>query len=243
MQDSATNLLVVTTRHDTHAALIRSAISKGKAVFVENRYASTEKDLEGIINAYQHAEAPFVMVGFNRRFAPLVASLKSLLMAKSQPKSFIYTINAGHIPGDHWTQDLEIGGGRLLGEGCHFVDLLRYLAAASITQAYVTYSDPPGPNMMDTFTIQLDFADGSIGSIHYFANGSKSFPKERLEVFCGGSVIQLDNFRKLEGYGWKGFHARNLAPKTKVMRMKSRPWSTPLSKANLHLSHLKKSLR
>ena len=205
LQDSATKLLVVTTRHDTHAALVKSAISKGKAVFVEKPLCLHRKELEEIIQAYQQADAPFVMVGFNRRFAPLVASLKSLLMAKSEPKSFIYTINAGHISGDHWTQDREIGGGRLLGEGCHFVDLLRYLAAATITQASVSYSCPRGPNMMDTFTIQLDFADGSIGSIHYFANGSKSFPKERLEVFCGGSVIQLDNFRKLEGYGWKGF--------------------------------------
>ena len=157
------------------------------------------------------------MVGFNRRFAPLVASLKSLLMAKSQPKSFIYTINAGHIPGDHWTQDRETEGA--LGEGIlsTFSGILLWPPLPRFPQ---TYSDPPGPNMMDTFTIQLDFADGSIGSIHYFANGSKSF---QGAIGGGGSVIQLDNFRKLEGYGWKGFHARNLAPKTKVMRMKSRP--------------------
>ena len=112
------------------------------------------------------------------------------------------TVNAGAIPADHWTQDPAIGGGRILGEACHFIDLLRYLAASPITQYAITrMSAAPG----DTATIQLTFADGSIGAIHYCANGSKRFPKERLEVFTAGRVLVLDNFRTLEGYGWPGF--------------------------------------
>jgi predicted dehydrogenase len=135
----------------------------------------------------------------------LAQTLKRLVEAKSEVKSFIYTVNAGHIPPDHWMQDPDIGGVRLLAEGCHFIDLLRYLAGRSIDSAYVTYTTPAGVDTRDTFSIQMTFADGSIGTVHYFANGSKSFPKERLEVFCGGGVLQLDNFRTLQGFGWKGF--------------------------------------
>jgi predicted dehydrogenase len=144
-----------------------------------------------------------LMVGFNRRFAPQIQKLKELLDGVQGAKSFIMTVNAGQIPADHWTQDPAVGGGRVIGEACHFVDLLRFLAGASITGYHSAYLGKDA--LRDKASLMLSFADGSTGTVHYLANGHKSFPKERLEVFCGGRVLQLDNFRKLKGYGWPGF--------------------------------------
>jgi predicted dehydrogenase len=152
------------------------------------------------------------MVGFNRRFAPQIQKIKELLASVNEPKAFIMTVNAGAIPPDHWTQDPQIGGGRIIGEGCHFVDLLRFLAGVPITGVQTTMMGAvPGVAVRDdkvSFTLRL--ADGSFGTVHYLANGHPSFPKERLEVFCAGRVLQLDNFRKLHGYSWPGFKKMNL---------------------------------
>jgi predicted dehydrogenase len=152
------------------------------------------------------------MLGFNRRFAPQVLKVRQLLAAVAEPKSFVMTVNAGAIPPDHWTQDKAVGGGRIVGEGCHFIDLLRHLAGAPIVgQHAVALGRHPALAITDDkATITLQFADGSVGTIHYLANGDKGFPKERLEVFCAGRVLQLDNFRKLRGWGWKGFSKLNL---------------------------------
>src|SRR3989442_12714523 len=117
------------------------------------------------------------------------------------------TVNAGQIPADHWTQDRQVGGGRIVGEGCHFIDLLRFLAGSRIIAFQVSAMEA---RTHDTASIQLKFADGSIGSVHYLANGDKSFPKERLEVFIAGRVLPLDNYRKLRGFGWPGFRSMNL---------------------------------
>jgi predicted dehydrogenase len=152
------------------------------------------------------------MVGFNRRFAPLAKTMKRLLDGVGQPKALIATVNAGHIPAEHWTQDPAIGGGRIVGEACHYVDLLRHLAGSPIVEASSTVMTA---GVGDTATLQLAFADGSIGTIHYFANGSKRFPKERVEAFVGGRVLQLDNFRKLTGYGWPGFSKERLRSQDK----------------------------
>jgi predicted dehydrogenase len=144
------------------------------------------------------------MVGFNRRFAPQVVKMKALLETVAEPKSFVMTVNAGEIPADHWTQDPEVGGGRIIGEACHFIDLLRHLAGAPIVRHHaVALGRHPGLAVTeDKAMITLEFADGSVGTIHYLANGHKAFPKERLEVFCAGRVLQLDNFRSLRGWGW-----------------------------------------
>jgi predicted dehydrogenase len=147
------------------------------------------------------------MVGFNRRFAPHTRKAKLILESVTGPKAFVMTVNAGSVPADHWTQDADSGGGRILGEACHFIDLLRFLAGAPITRHTSTHM---AGQTGDTATIQLSFQDGSIGTIHYLANGSRKFPKERLEVFAAGGVLQLDNFRKLKGYGWPGFSSMNL---------------------------------
>ena len=149
------------------------------------------------------------MVGFNRRFSSLIYDLKNLLNKKNERKSFIYTCNAGFISEDHWIQNPKIGGGRLIGEACHFVDLLFYLSGSKIKSLEVNYM-LENIKRQDTFSINLTFVDGSIGTIHYFANGNNSFPKERIEVFCGGSIFRLDNFKKLTAWGVHNYNKRRL---------------------------------
>ena len=205
-------MVVITTRHDSHARFVMRALEAGKHVFVEKPLCLNLPELKEIEAAYNQASeqassAPIIMVGFNRRFSPQVQKMKQLLNGVKGPKSFVMTVNAGAIPADHWIQDREIGGGRVIGEVCHFIDLLRFMAGVSIIGYQRIGMDS---STQDTITLQLSFADGSIGTVHYFANGSKSFPKERLEVFASGGVLQLDNFRKLTGYGWPGFKKMNL---------------------------------
>ena len=212
LADPRTQAVVITTRHNSHAAYTIKALEAGKHVFVEKPLCLTKLELADIETAYTGTKngthpKPLLMVGFNRRFAPQVQKIKQLLSTVSGPKAFIMTVNAGAIPAEHWTQDVEAGGGRLLGEACHFVDLMRCLAESSIATWQCTRMQANTP---DTFSIELKFVDGSIGTIHYFANGSKAFSKERLEVFVAGRVLQLDNFRKLVGYGWPGFKSMNL---------------------------------
>ena len=211
MSDPSIDAVVVTTRHDTHACFVVEALDRGKHVFVEKPLCITLGELAAIEAAHARVAsagpAPLLMVGFNRRFAPHVQTIKRLLGGISAPKSMVMTVNAGAIPADHWTQDPSIGGGRIIGEGCHFVDLLRFLAGAPIVSSSRIAM---AGSLADTATLNLGFADGSIGAIHYFANGSKSLPKERLEVFAQGRVLQLDNFRALRGFGWPGFTGSRL---------------------------------
>ena len=199
--------VVVTTRHDSHARFVLQALAARRHVFVEKPLCLTLDELASISAAHAQAPGVLLMVGFNRRFAPQVRRIKELLRGVSTPKSFVMMVNAGAIPPEHWTQDPNVGGGRLLGEGCHFVDLLRFLADAPIVSHVASYMDS---QTRDTVSVDLRFADGSIGTIHYFANGSKAFAKERLEVFAQGRVLQLDNFRRLRGFGWPGFTSMNL---------------------------------
>ena len=207
LADPAAQVVVVATRHDSHAEYVLRALAAGKHVFVEKPLALRPDELDRIAAACTAAPQQLLMVGFNRRFAPQVQRIKTLLAGAPGPKAFVMTVNAGAIPANHWTQDREVGGGRLVGEGCHFIDLLRFLAAAPIEAQQVSAMDSP---TRDSFTVALRFADGSMGTIVYLANGSKAFPKERLEVFAAGRVLQLDNFRKLVGYGWPGFSKMNL---------------------------------
>lgn len=207
LSDEAIDTVVIATRHDSHADLVIRALEAGKHVFVEKPLAITLDELEAIATAHAAAgtSAPTLMVGFNRRFAPQVVRLRGMLGA--EPKAMVMTVNAGSIPASHWSQDREQGGGRLIGEACHFIDLLRHIADAPISAARLNrMASPTG----DTATIELSFVDGSIGTIHYFANGTKAFPKERLEVFSAGRILQLDNFRMLNGYGWPGFRRQQL---------------------------------
>jgi predicted dehydrogenase/threonine dehydrogenase-like Zn-dependent dehydrogenase len=211
LEDAEVRAVVVCTRHASHGSWVRDALLAGKHVFVEKPLAMTLEEVDTIERLYgaKQGTPPLLMVGFNRRFAPLVRETVTLLDAVAGPKSFVMTVNAGAIPPSHWTQDLEAGGGRVIGEACHFIDLLRFLARSPIRDVAVA-SMPPASDAIvpDTCTITLRFDDGSIGAIHYFANGHKSVPKERLEVFASGRVLRLDNFRKLEALGWPGFRTR-----------------------------------
>ena len=207
-----TDAVVITTQHDSHSHFVIRGLKSGKHIFVEKPLCLTLDELEKIKVSYEKAgglnrRAPMLMVGFNRRFSPHVKKIKHILDAADGPKSFIMTVNAGAIPADHWTQDPEKGGGRIIGEVCHFIDLLRFLAASPIDSwSRVTmdaFTD-------DTVSINLKFSNGSIGTINYFANGSKSYPKERLEVFVAGRVLKLDNYRRLTGFGWPHFKQARL---------------------------------
>ncbi|NVZ82438.1 zinc-binding dehydrogenase [Pseudomonas yamanorum] len=214
--ESTINTVAIVTRHDSHARFVAQALEAGKHVFVEKPLAIESQDLATVEEAYRKAVEqglkPHLMVGFNRRFSPQVQKMKALLSAVKEPKSFIMTMNAGAIPANHWTQDPSVGGGRIIGEACHFIDLMRFLAGSKIVsiQARRMGDTPAVAITEDKAAITLGFEDGSFGTIHYLANGASSFPKERVEVFAAGRVLQLDNFRKLKGFGWPGFSKLNL---------------------------------
>ena len=208
MADPAIDTVVITTRHDTHAPMTINALNSGKHVFVEKPLALNQTELDDVINAYnQVAEAGakrHLMVGFNRRYSPFSIKMKDMLDSITEPKALIATINAGAIPADHWTQDREQGGGRIIGEACHFIDLMRYFIGAPIISATSTQFGRPAADGVadDKMTITLNFEDGSIATVHYFANGPKALSKERYEAFAGGRYLKLDNFKELEGIGW-----------------------------------------
>lgn len=210
------NTVAIVTRHDSHARFVGQALKAGKHVFVEKPLAIDFVGLEQVEAAYKVAHeagnGPQLIVGFNRRFSPQVQKIKDMLSAVNEPMSFIMTMNAGTIPANHWTQDNAVGGGRIIGEACHFIDLMRYLSGSEIVsvQAQRMGDNPTVPVTEDKASITLGFADGSFGTIIYLSNGATSFPKERVEVFAAGGVLQLDNFRKLKGFGWKGFKKMNL---------------------------------
>ena len=208
INDKDVDTVIITTRHDSHAKLVVESLNAGKNTFVEKPLALNLDELDKIQSSILNNKSSILMVGFNRRFAPHIVKMKSLLDTRKQPKSFIFTINAGAIPADHWAQDPEVGGGRIIGEACHFIDLMRFLSGSPINEWSV--QNMGNDTLKDKVTINLKFEDGSFGSIHYLANGSKRFPKGRIEVFCGGGIIKLDNFRKMKGYGWSGFKKMNL---------------------------------
>lgn len=205
------NTVAIVTRHDSHAKLVESALRAGKHVFVEKPLALTFEELDAVKAAHA-VSGQLLMVGFNRRFAPQVRVIKELLGSVKAPKSFIMVMNAGSIPATHWTQDTQIGGGRIIGEACHHIDLMRHLAGSRITSVQARRLGDTAFEAVseDKAAITLGFADGSFGTIHYLANGGSSFPKERIEVFAAGRTLQLDNFRKLRGYNWPGFRKDNL---------------------------------
>lgn len=207
LADASVNTVAVVTRHDSHADLVARSLKAGKHVFAEKPLALTLPELEDVKQAYDATAQRLLMIGFNRRFAPHVRKMKQLLDTQHEPKMFIMTVNAGSIPLSHWTQDALVGGGRIVGEACHMVDLLRHLAGSPITsvQARRMGDNPAVAVVDDKATITLGFADGSVGTVHYFANGAPSFPKERIEAFCAGRILVLDNYRQLQGYGWPGF--------------------------------------
>lgn len=212
LEDPTTSAVVVATRHDSHADLVCRALTAGKHVFVEKPLAINSEQLARVEVAMEQAPGQILTVGFNRRFAPHVRKASELLSGISAPKAIILTINAGAIPASHWTQDASVGGGRIIGEACHFIDLARHLAGSPIIDFAAVGFDPRSgdPTPEDKAALTLRFADGSFATILYLANGSSSFPKERVEVFVAGRILQIDNFRRMSLFGWPGKKTFNL---------------------------------
>ena len=198
INDPSINTVAILTRHDLHADLVTKALKAGKHVFVEKPLAITSEQLSTIIKQLKKAENCLMMTGFNRRFSPLAQQLYTSLSSLSESKHIHYRVNAGYIPLNHWTQDPNIGGGRIVGEACHFIDLITFLVGSAPISVMAHALPDGGKYREDNVSMTFAFADGSIGVVDYLANGDKSFPKERIEVFCGGQVSVLDDFVALQ---------------------------------------------
>jgi predicted dehydrogenase/threonine dehydrogenase-like Zn-dependent dehydrogenase len=199
IRDPHINTLIISTPHNQHARQAAASLQAGKHVFLEKPLAVTPEDLQ-VIEAVLPLTGSQFLVGFNRRFSSLIEPVKKWLGPEPKGASFIMTVNALAVDAGHWTQDRETGGGRLIGEGCHFVDLLRFLADSPIQEAHATFADHA---TRDTFSIHLRFASGALGVINYFANGHRDLPKERLEAYFQNQVVLVDNFKNLIPYGTK----------------------------------------
>ncbi len=207
------NIVVIGTRHNDHGEQVLKALQAGKHVFVEKPLALNMEEVKLIESELSKSEShSHLMVGFNRRFSPLVIEAKKTLENIKTPKVIQIRVNAGRIPSDHWTQDLAVGGRRLIGEGCHFIDLARHLAGSSIESFNVSSTTPHSAdfNKEDQFSLNLTFSDGSLANILYFSNGNKAVPKELVQVHCDNMSFQIDNFRTLESWGWKGLNSKKL---------------------------------
>lgn len=219
ISDKDLNTVIIATKHNSHADMVEKCLNLKKNVWVEKPLAISLEEHLRIKNLFLKNSGPLpqLMVGFNRRFSPLVTKMHSLLTAINIPKSIIITVNAGTLPSDHWTQSIEVGGGRIIGEACHFIDLARYLVGKKIVETSVSLFELKKNTSYkkDTVTFSLKFEDGSIATIHYFANGSSKFQKERIEAFCDGRVLQLNNFKNLKGFGWKNFKKISLLRQNK----------------------------
>jgi polar amino acid transport system substrate-binding protein len=201
IDDQDVNLIVIASRHDTHAELARQALEKGRNVFVEKPLALNQEQLNSVIEAANSSPGKLI-VGFNRRFSPAAQSAKAFFEGRGTPLSINYRVNAGRIPVDHWLQDPNEGGGRIIGEVCHFVDLMQHLTGSLTTRVF---AEPISSNNTevraeDSVVVTLRFADGSNGVISYFAEGDSALPKERVEVFGGGKAFVLDDFREASTY-------------------------------------------
>ncbi len=200
--DAEIDTVVVTTQHNTHARLAAEALLSGKNVFVEKPLALTINELEEVEAAWKKSGRSLT-VGFNRRFAPLSEETKKLLGASSnQPMHLVATMNAGEIPASHWTQDLATGGGRIVGEACHLMDLMVFLTGSEIEKVVMTALGTHPTAATDSASILLKFKNGSTGVVNYFSNGSKGYAKERVEVFSQNRTAVIDNWRRAEFFGF-----------------------------------------
>ncbi len=198
INDPNINTIAILTRHDSHADLVVRALKAGKHVFVEKPLAINSNQLSVISKQLKTNNQSVLAVGFNRRFAPLAQSLKFQVSSLKSPLHAHYRINAGYLPADHWNHDPDIGGGRIIGEACHFVDFITFLVGAPPVSVTAHALPDNGKFREDNVSMTFTFPDGSIGVVDYLTNGDKSFPKERVEVFCGGMVAVLDDFVSLQ---------------------------------------------
>ena len=206
LEDKDVDLVMITTRHNSHAKLVIDSLSAGKNVFVEKPLALNEDELNQIINVYK-TSVKTLTVGFNRRFAPLAIQMKKALGAADTPMNIIATMNAGFIPSKVWVHDMEIGGGRIIGEACHFIDLISYLAGSKVKSVCMNSMGIESKENTDNASILLKYENGTNAVINYFSNGSKSYSKERVEVFHQDRTLIMDNWRKLKGFGFKNFNS------------------------------------
>lgn len=206
LADQEVDLVMITTRHNMHASMVVETLQANKNVFVEKPLAINEAGLNQVIKAYNELTVPLtVSVGFNRRFSPFIQKAKRLIGESATPVNMSATMNAGFIPADVWVQDMSVGGGRIIGEACHFIDLMIFLSGSKVKQVMMSALGTAPADNTDNAIITLKFENGSQGVINYFSNGSKAYPKERIEIFTQGRTLIIDNFRKLTGYGFKGF--------------------------------------
>lgn len=203
LKDSDVSGVVITTQHHLHANITIKALQAGKHVFVEKPLALKEEELDDIIDTVIET-GKTVTVGFNRRFSPIAKKMKSFLGDRPGPMNIIATMNAGFIPPEVWVHDMESGGGRIIGEACHYVDLITYLTGSKVVEVRMEAMGMEPSINTDNASIHLKYRNGSLGVINYFANGHKSYSKERVELYYQGKNLILDNFRRLDGYGFGG---------------------------------------
>lgn len=202
LEDDEVDLVIITTRHDLHAKMTLESLKAGKNVFVEKPLCLNSAELEEIVAA-QEESGKQVTVGFNRRFAPLAVKLESLI--GEGPKNIVATMNAGFIPPEVWVHDIEVGGGRIVGEACHYIDLCTFMAGSEVVAVCMNAMGEDPQENTDNASILLKYANGTNAVINYFANGSKAYSKERLEVHSQEKTFVLDNWRELRGFGSAGF--------------------------------------
>lgn len=208
LSDPVMDLVLITTRHNLHASMVIETLKANKHVFVEKPLALNNDELDEILAAYEVSKKT-ITVGFNRRFAPLAIKMKSLLGSAPTPINIIATMNAGAIPASSWVHDLEVGGGRIIGEACHFIDLCSYLAGSKVKAVCMNAMGTDPDERTDNASIILKYENGTNAVINYFANGSKAYVKERLEVYSQERTLVMNNWRKLEGFGFKNFSSQS----------------------------------
>ena len=204
--DSDVDLIMITTRHNSHASLVVDALKAGKNVFVEKPLALNQEELDLVIEAYKNS-GKTITVGFNRRFSPLAIQMKKVLGNANSPMNIIATMNAGFIPAKAWVHDMEIGGGRIIGEACHFIDLISYLTGSKVKSICMNAMGNQPAENTDNASVLMKYENGTNAVINYFANGSKAYSKERVEIFHQERTLIMDNWRKLKGYGFSNFRA------------------------------------
>ena len=197
LTDAETDVVFILTRHHLHAAQVVAALEAGKHVFVEKPLCLTAEQLERIRLVHEQHADRLIMVGFNRRFAPLAERLGAF-MKTGEPCLLTYRVNAGFLPPEHWTHDPEQGGGRLLGEGCHFLDFANWLQGEAPVQVFARAASDAGKYRQDNFVVTLSYPSGGVATVIYAANGDRNAGKERIEVFSAGRTAVLDDFRALE---------------------------------------------
>ncbi|MFN3665317.1 MAG: bi-domain-containing oxidoreductase [Sediminibacterium sp.] len=206
LKDPEVDLLIITTRHDLHSKMVIEGLNAGKNVLVEKPLAIFPDELNEIVSTYQNSDKNLLLhVGFNRRFSRFTQKAKQLIGDGNTPINIIATVNAGFVPADVWVQSMKQGGGRIIGEACHFIDLMIFLNGSHVSEVIMSALGNNPEENTDNAIIILRFKNGSQGVINYFSNGNKSYPKERIEIFDRGRTLILDNFRSLTGYGFKNF--------------------------------------